>query len=206
MIVTFAHTKGGVCKTTSAVGLALAAAQAGVEVELLDTDHQGSAARWAEVAAQRGTPLPFPVTRADAKMVTRRASGRHRADGGPDDNTLTIVDTPPGTAAEIQAGIDSADLVIIPTGASPLDLDRVWPTLEATQHKPTAVLIAGSLLHARMYEDTRDLLNAQGVPVFRSPIPQREEIKGWFGTVPVRLHGYTDIFDEIQELRSQLAA
>jgi chromosome partitioning protein len=204
MIVTFAHTKGGVRKTTSAVGTALAAHRAGLDVELMDTDHQGSASRWAEVAAGRGTPLPFPVTRADARMVARRVTGRHRMDGPADTSLFTVVDTPPGTAEEIQAGIDAADLVIVPTGASLLDLDRVWPTLEATRHKPTVVLLTGVLLNTRLYADTRDLLAEEGVPVFRSPIPQREDMKWWFGTVPDRLYGYDDIFDEIMEIKEEL--
>ena len=61
MRVSFVHTKGGVGKTTSAMMVATAAANAGRPVEVYDTDKQGSARRWAEIAQQRDDELPFPV-------------------------------------------------------------------------------------------------------------------------------------------------
>lgn len=198
MTITLAHTKGGVGKTSSAVALCIAAHARGIGVELLDADRQASAARWADVAEQRGEPLPFPVRRAEAKTIERR---RERRGYGP---ALTVIDTPPGTASEIQAGIDAADLVIIPSGASMLDIDRVWPTLEVTRHKPAVILLTGVLLNAVLYEDARALFDDEGVPVFRTPIPQREKIKGWFGSVPDNLHGYTDILDEIEGITDDL--
>ncbi|HAJ52210.1 MAG TPA: chromosome partitioning protein ParA, partial [Corynebacterium variabile] len=79
---------------------------------------------------------------------------------------LAVIDTPPGTAKEIQAAIDVADLVVVPSGASPMDIDRVWPTLETTSHRMTGVLLTGVLMHTRLYSEARDLLENQGVPTF----------------------------------------
>ncbi|MGP9761227.1 nucleotide-binding protein [Corynebacterium sp. AOP12-C2-36] len=190
MIITFAHTKGGVGKTTSTIGLAVAAHNAGYTVDVLDADRQGSAYQWAEIAERRGAPLPFPVERADAKAIERRSRKR-------DQSSLTIIDTPPGTAEEIQAAINAADLVIVPTGAAPMDIARVWPTLEFTRALPTVVLLTGVLINTRLYEATRELFGEENVPVFRTPIPQREKIKDWLGTTPTNLNGYNDILDEI---------
>ena len=53
-----------------------------------------------------------------------------------------MVDTPPGTAGVIDAAIDAADLVIIPSGAAPADIDRVWPTLDLTTHRAAAMALS----------------------------------------------------------------
>ena len=132
MRVSFVHTKGGVGKTTSAMMVATAAANTGRPVEVYDTDRQGSAMRWAEIAQQRDDELPFPVISLTAQQLR---------DLPPSDEKLQIIDTPPGEAASIQAAIDTADLIIVPTGAAPMDIDRVWPTLDAVEGHPVGVLL-----------------------------------------------------------------
>lgn len=184
-ILSLVHTKGGVAKTTSAVYLATAAARRGVDVVLVDTDPQGSALEWA--ADADADPLPFPVVPAPRPLVVDT------------DRELTIVDTPPGTAQVIQEAIDVADLVIVPTGVSPLDVRRVWPTLEITAHRPTAVLLTGVDLRTRLAEEVRALLEGEGVPVIGTPILRREDVRRAYGTTPNRLHGYDDVLTELME-------
>ena len=50
MRIAFAHTKGGVGKTTASIMLAAAVEKRGVPVVVYDADPQASASRWAEVA------------------------------------------------------------------------------------------------------------------------------------------------------------
>ena len=191
MRVSFVHTKGGVGKTTSAMMVATAAANAGRPVEVYDTDRQGSAMRWAEIAQQRDDELPFPVISLSAQQLR---------DLPPSDETLQIIDTPPGEAASIQAAIDTADLIIVPTGAAPMDIDRVWPTLDAVEGHPVGVLLTGVLMHTRFYSESREVFEGQGVATFYNAVPQREEIKAAFGTTPTRLHGYDDVYREIIDI------
>lgn len=181
-IFSLVHTKGGVAKTTSAVYLATAAARRGIDVALIDADPQGSALEWATDAGS--DPLPFPVLPAPRPLA---AVGRE----------LTIIDTPPGTAAVIQEAIDVADLVIVPTGASPLDVRRVWPTLEITAHRPTAVLLTAVDLRTRLADEVRALLEGEGVPVIATPILRREDVRRSYGTAPDHLHGYDDVLSEL---------
>lgn len=187
MRISFVHTKGGVGKTTNTIMLATAAARRGIDVEVLDADPQGSATRWAEVASMREDELEFSVRSVDARRLQRFPA----SDG------WQIVDTPPGTADEIQAAIDTADLIIVPTHAAPLDIDRVWPTLETVAHRPHGVLLSGVLQHRRLYRETRELFEAQGVSTFYNVVPEREEIKTYFGTNPEELYTFTDICEEI---------
>ena len=181
--VSLVHTKGGVAKTTSAVYLATAAQRRGRDVVLIDADPQGSALEWA--AAAQDDPLPFPVVPARRPLDV---SGRQE---------LTIVDTPPGTAQVIQEAIELADLVVVPTGASPLDVRRVWPTLEITAHRPTAVLLTGVDLRTRLADEVKSLLEDEGVPVIETRIVRREGIRRAFGSTPNHLYGYDDVFDEL---------
>lgn len=190
-IFSLVHTKGGVAKTTSAVYLATAAARRGVDVALIDADPQGSALEWATDAAV-DDPLPFPVLAASRPLT---------ADS---DRALTFIDTPPGTAQVIQEAIDMADLVIVPTGASPLDVRRVWPTLEITAHRPTAVLLTGVDLRTRLADEVRALLEAEGVPVISTPILRREDVRRAYGTTPGRWHGYDDVLTELLEAMARV--
>ena len=80
MRVSFVHTKGGVGKTTSAMMVATAAANTGRPVEVYDTDRQGSAMRWAEIAQQRDDELPSeifpPATRRFRSLTPHRGRPR----------------------------------------------------------------------------------------------------------------------------------
>jgi hypothetical protein len=77
---------------------------------VVDADPQASASSWADGAAYRGTPLQFDVGAATAADVRLMSSA-------PDE--LLQIDTPPGRAPAIDAAIDAADLVIIPTRGAP---------------------------------------------------------------------------------------
>ncbi len=132
MIWSLVHTKGGVGKTTTAMFLAAAAVRRGIPVRVVDADPQGSASSWADRAAFLGTPLPFEVSAGTAAEVRVLSS---------EPGELVLVDSPPGTAAAIDAAVDAADLVIIPTGPRAADIDRVWPTLDITQHRPATILL-----------------------------------------------------------------
>lgn len=184
--VSLVHTKGGVAKTTSAVYLAVAAQRRGLDVVLIDADPQGSALEWAAAAAG-DDPFPFPVVPARRPLDV---SGRQE---------LTIVDTPPGTAQVIQEAIELADLVVVPTGASPLDVRRVWPTLEITAHRPTAVLLTGVDLRTRLADEVKTLLEDEGVPAIGTRIVRREGIRRAFGSTPSQLYGYDDVLNELME-------
>ena len=181
--ISLVHTKGGVAKTTSAIYLAAAAHQRGQDVGVIDADPQGSASEWATDAAT-DDPLPFPVVTARAPMNLSPWA-------------LTIIDTPPGTARVIEEAITAADLVVVPTGASPLDVRRVWPTLEVTAHRPTAVLLTGVDLRTRLADEVRQLLENEGVPVLTTVIGRREAIRRAYGTTPDRLYGYDDALTEL---------
>lgn len=186
MLLSIVHTKGGVGKSTSTLYLATAAYRYGITTHVLDTDPQGTAQQWAADATAAGEPLPFSVDYATARELTR-----------PTGAELVIIDTPPGNAKVIDAAIDSADLVIVPTQASPADIKRAWPTLEVTAHRPTAILLTRVSLHRTLVAGVRAELEDEGVAVFTTPILDREHVKQAWAATPSDLNGYDDVLREI---------
>lgn len=59
--VAFVNLKGGVGKTTSAIGTAEALARLGHTATVRDADPSGAATLWAHKALSAGRPLPFGV-------------------------------------------------------------------------------------------------------------------------------------------------
>lgn len=189
LIWSLVHTKGGVGKTTTAMFLAAAGVERGVPVRVIDADPQGSASSWADRAAHLGTPLPFdviPATAADMRTLSSKPG------------ELVLVDCPPGTAEAIDAAVDAADLVIIPTGPRAADVDRIWPTLDITQHRPATILLTlADMRKAEAVEMPRALAEADA-PVLRSIVRYLPAIERAFGRgMPRDLGDYNNVLDEL---------
>lgn len=106
MIVTVAGTKGGSGKTTTAVCLALEAAEQGHDVLVIDLDPQGTAAEWAPAITKH-----LSAVRSVADL--RAAAAEH---------SLVLVDTPPGAAEQSAIAIEAADAVVAVCGLGPGDM------------------------------------------------------------------------------------
>jgi len=117
MIVVTAATKGGASKTTTAVCLAYEASEQGLDAVLVDLDPQGAGAKWAQ-----GLGIPAPHVR-NAKDV-RDACASH---------DLAFVDTPPGADPRTVAALEAADVVIVPTGLGPGDIDALGDILRMVE-------------------------------------------------------------------------
>lgn len=188
-ILTIAHTKGGVGKTTSAVLLCAAAHVRGMDVTLIDSDAQGTATAWAQAAEDAGDGFPWPLITAATPAALIRALDGHQG--------LVIVDTPPGGYEVIETAIDAGDLIMIPTSASPLDINRVWPTVEATSHKPAVVCLTQIDSRTTLPKVARATLEDDDVVVAETEIPAREALRHMYATTPQRLYGYDDLLTEL---------
>lgn len=122
-VITVANQKGGAGKTTTVFHLAVQAEAAGAgPVAMIDFDPQGSLA------------VPYNVREADTPVLARSDMAslpkklKQLEDAGIE---LVLIDTPPTDTPQLKRALESADLVLIPMQASPLDLAAVGPTLEA---------------------------------------------------------------------------
>ena len=94
--VAFVNLKGGVGKTTSAIGTAEALARLGHTVTVRDADPSGAATLWAHKALSAGRPLPFGV-----EVVNRFTVA------APAEEEWVLIDTPPLLLTQTRYGTRS---------------------------------------------------------------------------------------------------
>ena len=162
MNIVVTNLKGGVGKTTTVMYLAAVAVAKGHDpVTLIDADRQASSAEWLEERPIEGVEL----VEAPSERMLIRAMGRHEG--------LALIDTPPGDERLVQAAINAADAVIIPTRAGGVEYPRVAVTLGMIPARtPRGVLIAAARLGTNDLQETIDWWKAENVPVW-GVIPER---------------------------------
>jgi chromosome partitioning protein len=106
--VSFVGSKGGCGKTTSALGLAVAATLAGQDVAVIDLDPQATAANWKD---RRGDAGPAVVSAQASRLVPILSGAR---EGGAD---LAIIDTAGRNDDSALNAARHSDLVLIPSKA-----------------------------------------------------------------------------------------
>ena len=152
-----ASQKGGVGKTTLALHLAVAAHEAGAgPVVMVDVDPQGSlAAAW----NLRKADYPAMASTTIAEL------GATLADLEADGFKLVVIDTPPAITATISTVLDLADMVVVPTRPSPIDLHSIGATLDLLEHagnKPFFFVINSAKPKARLVQQTLTALAQHG--------------------------------------------
>ena len=161
MKIVVANLKGGVGKNTTTVYLAAAAAERGHDVLLIDSDRQGSAAEWLEERPIEGVD----VIEAPSERTLTRAMSKHEG--------VVVVDSPPGDERLVQAAINVADAVVIPTRAGGVEFARVDVTRGMVPNRtPRGLVISSARLGTNDLDETIAWWREQQVPVW-GVIPER---------------------------------
>jgi chromosome partitioning protein len=155
-VLVFASQKGGVGKTTLAGHIGVQAERAGAgPVALVDTDPQGSLAKWWNCRREE-TPafLHSVFTNLVHDLDEARAQGFK----------LVVVDTPPAVTKAISEVIAFADLVVLPTRPSPHDLRAVGPTIDICEarRKPVVFVLNAAMARARITMEAAVALSQHG--------------------------------------------
>jgi chromosome partitioning protein len=155
--------KGGSGKTTLALHLAVAAAARGRKTIVIDLDPQTSAERWAET---RQEDEPTIVAGLPEKL---EAMLRAAAEQGAD---LAIVDTPAKVDKTALIAAKAADIVLIPSRGTILDLPAIGDTVNLLklgdrEHKALIVLNAmpANAAQAAEIEDAASQYGLDVIPV-----------------------------------------
>lgn len=122
LIICLCSTKGGCGKTSIAAHLAVEAEQQGNgPVAVVDADPQASLARWWN-SRQAETPA---FIQTDLKLLPAQLKALR--DGG---YNLVVIDTPGADVSHTRPILRLADLVLVPSRPSPLDLGTLSVTVE----------------------------------------------------------------------------
>lgn len=126
---TVGNLKGGVGKSTTAVSLALALAEAtGDRVWLVDADPAAdTTSAWAELASE-DWPAQIPVARWTNVHVARRVRDALAAESGPGH---VVIDTGPTDAGILRAALAVTNRLIVPLSPSPIEVAQLDSTIEA---------------------------------------------------------------------------
>lgn len=155
-VVVFASQKGGSGKTTVSAHVAVEAEQCGAgPVAIIDTDPQGSMAKWWN-AREAHEPAFAHVSVPDlARDIDALSDAGYK---------LIIIDTPPAVTSMISEVVTHADLVIVPTRPSPHDLRAVGPTVDIVQNqnKPLIFVVNSATARARITGETAIALSQHG--------------------------------------------
>lgn len=158
--------KGGVGKTFLSHAIAAAAADMDDgfdDIAIIDHDDQGSSKRWAELAEEAGTPLPYDVLVVDHDLT--RWMRRTR-----DDYDMRVMDGHPKDDEQNRAAARNAHTVVIPTHPYLVDLDRLYPWLEFCDklRVPVTVVLTMVSPWGADADIARDTLTKRGVHVART--------------------------------------
>jgi chromosome partitioning protein len=151
--------KGGSGKTTTALGLAVAAILARREVAVIDLDPQATATNWSD---RRGDDTPAvvscQVSRLEQVLAAAEAQGAQ----------LAILDTPGKSTDALIAAAKAADFVLMPIQPQLFDIETLRSlndVLNLAGHPAAAVLVNRAPVQGNRHAETQEAAAAQGFTV-----------------------------------------
>ncbi|HRD78716.1 MAG TPA: ParA family protein [Hyphomicrobiaceae bacterium] len=183
MIISFASSKGGVGKSTTAAAVAAGLALAGERVQVIDLDQAQALSRWSRRVTIPGLAIAA-VAREDFPAYFRDLQA-----GDPPDHVL--IDLPGVRETTVLKAIARSDLVVIPSQASELDLYealRVVSDIRAVAAEtgravPYRLLLTKVFpLRTRVVDYAYAEMARHGLPLFRTALVERSVYKEQFLT------------------------
>lgn len=151
--------KGGNGKTTTALGLAVAASLSGRDVAVVDLDPQTTAANWSD---RRSKETPAVVSCQISRLApVLDAAAKEGAD-------LAIIDTPGKSTDALIAAAKAADFVLIPLQPQLYDIETLASlkdVLTLAGNPCAAVFVNRAPIQGKRHTETQEAAAAQGFVV-----------------------------------------
>ena len=150
--------KGGVGKTTIAAHLAVAAEKLGLVTVVFDLDPQANSTIWGD-HREAAAPAVVAAQAARLPVLLKQAADQ--------DADLIILDTPPHADTTATAAAMKADLLLIPTRASGLDLEALPASIHLARAsgKPFFVVVNAAPVEGSEVAEARRALEGEGIEV-----------------------------------------
>lgn len=198
-VIAVIQTKGGTGKTTTTMLVASALTALGDRVLVLDSDKQGSATDWAKEA---GDILDFEVSATPTGRVLETAVRRASSQ----DYDFILIDTPPGSNNIVEVASSVADLVLVPTGVSAIDLKRTQATLDFFEGTdiPVAVVLVNVDKREKLLDLAQQTLSSHTRAALADVIiPTRSATRRAAFTAPrIMTKAFAEWMDLARELKS----
>ena len=174
LIITLAHQKGGVGKSTLATNLRGYFAGGGYKTALVDIDPQGSLSKLVRTFSDQ-------VGREPEHVIERR-SFQTFADLGRllEAYDIAVIDTPPYLSHDLEAVFDITNVVLVPCKASPLDFLAIGDTLDLIRQAKAkreqlvaAVVLTMTITGTDFTTSIRQELEKTEFPVLKTEIGNR---------------------------------
>ncbi len=167
IVIVVAQSKGGVGKTTLAVNVAGDITRYGRTVTLVDADPQGSAHQWAEPRK-----LNFPVRHELLTLRNQLLWARNVLKSGSD---FVVVDLPAGFGTIFETAIAIADLLVVPSGPSSLDIGAARATI-AKAREIRRGDVSGPLLKVATVPTRVDMAHEEGTEIMEALLDLGEPV------------------------------
>lgn len=174
IIITLAHQKGGVGKSTLAINLYGYFSKAGYKTAIIDIDPQGSITSLLQTFGGEGGREP--VTLIERSNFSSYDELGKLVEG----QEIVLIDTPPYLSKELQQVMALSHLVLIPCKSSPLDALAVVQTVtlvkEAQNRNPAlaaAFVLTMTISGTGFQKQIREHLARHNLPILKAEIANR---------------------------------
>jgi chromosome partitioning protein len=171
-IITLAHQKGGVGKTTLTLNL-YAYLNKHVRCAIVDADPQGSIIDlFEQLKEQEGWR--------DVELISRNAFKSFADLSRLEQYDILLIDTPPYMLNTLPEIFTASDFVLIPSKASPLDALAIQSTVELVKaaqtlnpHLKAAIVLNMTINNTDFSQQVRQILAQAGLPILNTEIGNR---------------------------------
>ena len=205
-VIAVINYKGGTGKTTSAVFLAHALKERGIEPMLIDADPQASALEWNEDAPE---PFPFPVIGLPSRELHRQLP-----DFVKPEIQAVVIDTPPldQKSGVVVSALRAASVALVPMAPTPIEYKRLRLARETVEDAagfrpdgkavPLAVLLTRTAPRASSTEVYREQVTNDGLWVLKTHVGKLERYAQADGdnVINASASAYGDALTEIMEV------